>query len=409
MKSYNITLLLNRDYMNNTKENTAKSPEKLATVQNAGIIDSLLLMPFKKVALDLLVFFIINTIVIYCVLFFISDTSIAMLGVIWVGIIAWRGGILAGLISCFVIYFSNFIAVNSPPHNLLPIQYYIDNRIPGFLIGLMQCLICGSVVGYISTLVHKLQEEVGLRKKIQVDLEQKIAELDAFGRTIAHDLKNPLMVINLSIASLVKEFASIENTKAKQKLNFINDGTKHMINIIESILVLAGIKKIDQSEIGAFPMSECVDEALRRIAYNIEENGIQIQKPLDWPSVAGYSPWITEVWVNYLTNGIKYGGNPSTNRKPALELGYNIIQKNGKHNSDYVRFWVKDNGEGISREKAATLFKEFTRLHSTEYEGYGLGLSIVKTIVEKSKGEVGVESEEGKGSVFYFTLPAKEN
>lgn len=395
--------------MNNTKENTVKSPEKMATVQNSGILDSLLLMPYNKVALDLLIFFTINTIVVYSTLFFISDTSIAMLGVIWVGIIAWRGGILAGVISCFVIYFSNFIAVNSPPHNLLPIQYYMDNKIPGFLIGLVQCLICGSVVGYISTLVHKLQDEINLRNKIQIDLEQKIAELDAFGRTIAHDLKNPLMVINLSIASLVKEFASIENKKAKQKLNFINDGTKHMMNIIESILVLAGIKKINQSEFGAFPMSECVDEALRRVAYNVEENGIQIQKPLEWPSVTGYSPWITEVWVNYLTNGIKYGGNPSTSKKPALELGYNIIPKNGKHNSDYVRFWVKDNGEGISKERAATLFKEFTRLHSTEYEGYGLGLSIVKTIVEKSKGEVGVESEEGKGSLFYFTLPAKVN
>jgi signal transduction histidine kinase len=77
---------------------------------------------------------------------------------------------------------------------------------------------------------------------------------------------------------------------------------------------------------------------------------------------------------------------------------------NSSDKAGYIRFWVKDNGEGIEPEKISTLFKEFTRLHSAG-EGHGLGLSIVKSIVDKFRGSVGVESDVGNGSLFYFTLP----
>jgi signal transduction histidine kinase len=87
-------------------------------------------------------------------------------------------------------------------------------------------------------------------------------------------------------------------------------------------------------------------------------------------------------------------------KRPFIELGYDKPE-----NSRHIRFWVKDNGEGIAKDKESTLFKEFTRLHIGNKEGHGLGLSIVKTIIDKFNGAVGVESELGKGSLFYFTLP----
>jgi two-component system sensor histidine kinase/response regulator len=74
-----------------------------------------------------------------------------------------------------------------------------------------------------------------------------------------------------------------------------------------------------------------------------------------------------------------------------------------------VRFWVRDNGDGLTEEEQENLFTEFTRLHQVRAEGYGLGLSIVRRIVEKLGGDVGVESEVGAGSLFYFTLPADES
>jgi signal transduction histidine kinase len=366
------------------------------------------LIPAKKVFTEIVFLSLINFVMIYSLLFFIPDTAIAMIGVFWVGIIAWRGGILAGLLSCLLINFSTGCGIFAPPHdNHIYIQLYFANRIPGYVIGLFQNLFCASIVGYISTLVHKLRAEVQLRKDIQKDLEKNIAELDAFGHTVAHDLKNPLTIISMSINVLLSDFEKCNDAKTKKKLSFINSSTTQMINIIESILMLAGLKKIDPSDFTFFPISQSIDEALKRLAYNIEENSVIIHKPHEWPSVSGYAPWITEVWVNYINNAIKYGGNPTQGLKPVVELGYDRPQINTNSDIKQIRFWVKDNGEGIDIKKSASLFKEFTRLHSSEYEGHGLGLSIVKAIVDKFGGTVGVESEQGKGSLFYFTLPEK--
>jgi signal transduction histidine kinase len=370
-------------------------------------LKKIFIKPVKKVLIDLEVFCLINLVLIYCLLFITHDTTVAMLGVIWVAIIAWRGGVYAGVLGCVLIYISNFAAINIPPHKNIPIQYYFDNRIPGFIIGVSQCLVTGLIVGYISTLFHKLREEISLREKIQKDLEQNIAELDAFGHTVAHDLKNPLTVVYMSISSLINDFECSNDVKTKKKLSFINDGTKNMINIIESILLLAGIKKIDQNKFNVFSISKSVEAALKRLDYNIRINDVKIVKPDKWPSVFGFAPWITEVWVNYISNAIKYGGSPVMNIKPVIELGYDKPEINRAAKSEYIRFWVKDNGEGIAGDKVATLFKEFTRLHTNEQEGYGLGLSIVKSIIEKCSGAVGVENNVEKGSLFFFTLPTK--
>jgi two-component system, sensor histidine kinase and response regulator len=104
---------------------------------------------------------------------------------------------------------------------------------------------------------------------------------------------------------------------------------------------------------------------------------------------------VAEVWANYLSNAIKYGGDP-----PRAELGADL-PADGR-----VRFWVRDNGPGLSPEDQARLFAPFERLHQVRAQGHGLGLSIVRRIVEKLGGEVGVESAVGQGSTFWFTLPA---
>lgn len=365
-----------------------------------------IIKPMKNILIDSGIYFLINVVLLYSSLFFTTDTSVAMVGVVWVGIIAWRGGVYAGLIGCGAIVISNIAVMNIPPHNTIPMAYYFNNRIPGFIIGFAQCFITGLIVGYISTLYHKLRFEIQLREKVQKDLENTVAELDAFGHTIAHDLKNPLMVINISIDSLINDFKSSNNASVKKKIAFINDGTKNMIKIIESILLLAGIKKIDPKEFKAFSISESVDDALKRLEFDLQSHDVQVVKPGNWPAVIGYAPWITEVWVNYISNAIKYGGNPALKKKPVIELGYDKPGNGYFGNSDSIRFWVKDNGEGIAQDKIGALFKEFSRLQVQGREGNGLGLSIAKSIIDKCTGSVGVESDAGKGSLFYFTLPS---
>lgn len=271
--------------------------------------------------------------------------------------------------------------------------------------GVLQTLTCGLVVGYISTLVHLFKIEIHLREETQQDLEQKNAELNAFGHTVAHDLKNPLMVINVSIESLIKELSDTGSARTKKMMTFIQSSTSHMINIIESLLLFAGIKKINEQDFTVFPISQCVDAALTRLEYDIELNHVSISKVDNWPSVFGFAPWVIEVWVNYINNAIKYGGNKSMQISPQIELGFDMMNNKPDSNQQYIRFWVKDNGDGVPEDKAETLFQEFSRLHSTQYEGHGLGLSIVKSVTEKLGGTVGVEKNKDRGSCFFFTLP----
>lgn len=112
----------------------------------------------------------------------------------------------------------------------------------------------------------------------------------------------------------------------------------------------------------------------------------------------GYAPWIEEIWTNYLGNAIKYGGKP-----PKIKVGFEII-------NNCVKFWVKDNGDGLTKEEQPKLFSKYVRLAPKKAEGYGLVLSIVKSIADKLDQSVGVESSgvKGEGSLFYFSLPLQK-
>jgi signal transduction histidine kinase len=147
-------------------------------------------------------------------------------------------------------------------------------------------------------------------------------------------------------------------------------------------------------------MANIVDEARLRLSDLIEERQAEIVLPeaSAWPVALGHAEWIVEVWVNYFSNAIKYGGQP-----PCMKLGAEA-QPDGM-----VRFWARDNGHGLSPEEQARLFTPFTRLNQVRAKGHGLGLSIVRRIVEKLGGQVGVESRIGQGSSFFFTLPSAVN
>ena len=144
-------------------------------------------------------------------------------------------------------------------------------------------------------------------------------------------------------------------------------------------------------------MNEILRESKKRLSDLAAEYNAEIHEPQNWPKALGHAPWVEEVWVNYLSNAIKYGA-----AKPDIIIGADNPE------NDMVRFWIKDNGDGISAEDQSKLFKKHVRLHPEKAGGYGLGLSIVKRIVEKLSGSVGVESTgvPGEGDVFWFKLPA---
>jgi len=246
---------------------------------------------------------------------------------------------------------------------------------------------------------QQILEQKQLLQERTIELEKHNLELDAFAYTVAHNLKNPLNAIMVLSELLLTDCVTSKSHKTLNNLKVIIQAGQQMFNIINAILLLAGVSKRSKVQIELLNMKSLVNHViLERLHNTLQEYHATIEITDHWPMALGYAPWLEEVWFNYLTNGCKYGGHP-----PKLQIGGELLRNNK------ARFWVKDNGIGLDSQSQAQLFTPFTRLHQKTVEGHGLGLVIVKQIIEKLGGEVGVESIAGQGSQFYFTLPVVIN
>ena len=231
------------------------------------------------------------------------------------------------------------------------------------------------------------------------ELEVRNRELNAFSHTIAHDLKNP--VTNLDMIAQVLLFQSshdaLDSAYLQEKLHDIQIVTHKMNQMIEGLLLLA---RLPESDIIAtqVEMSQVVESAIHRFQHELSQRAITIEVEGALPPVCGYDIWLEEVVANLISNAIKYMGNG--NPQPQITIrGYLQDSK--------VRYEVCDNGVGIPTEHQAQLFEMFSRFHENEAAGLGIGLSIVLRIITRLNGEVGLESEVGQGSTFWFTLPTQ--
>ncbi len=260
----------------------------------------------------------------------------------------------------------------------------------------------GHITHYIA-----IKEDITEIKQAQEALRQyaeqlaaQNAELDAFAHTVAHDLKNPIGLIIGFSEALIDDWETMPPEDASKALRHIFRAGKKLDTIIEELMLLAGVRK---QEITPQPldMGSVVRESIKSLQILIQDRHAQIalRDEATWPVAFGYAPWIEEVWANYISNAIKYGGRP-----PHIELGADLPLLSG----GMARFWVRDNGPGLSAEAQVALFTPFARLDQVRVKGHGLGLSIVRRIVEKLGGQAGVESQPGQGSTFFFTLPTRE-
>jgi signal transduction histidine kinase len=241
------------------------------------------------------------------------------------------------------------------------------------------------------------QGEQALRQRV-IELEARIEDLEAFARNVAHALQTPVSHIALLAELLKQEYlGEPPNEEIDHCLKLILQNGLKMKTLIDGLFLLAGVCK-KNVEMTPLDMVSIVAEAQEQLTFLIKEFRAEISAPVTWPKALGYRPWVEEVWVNYLSNAIKYGGRP-----PRLELGATVL------GTGEVRFWVRDNGPGLTPEEQAQLFTPFTRLKPHCADGYGVGLSIVRSIVERLGGQVGVKSQVGGGSTFTFTLPVSRN
>ncbi|MCI0711515.1 MAG: PAS domain-containing sensor histidine kinase [Chloroflexi bacterium] len=240
-------------------------------------------------------------------------------------------------------------------------------------------------------IVAALFRNITEQKEVETALVQHNLELDAFAHTVAHDLKNPLGLLAGFADVLVSEIGEEDN-----KLNLLGEKIREYalrsIHIVDEILLLSSVRREDVvlEPIDMQPLLYEVLEQLQPVT-NMYRGLIRLPERL--PAAWGKTSWVEEVWINYLSNALKYGGS-----HPSISIGADLLE------DGMVRYWVQDNGPGIPEEKQEDLFIEFNQLTQARTQGYGLGLSIVRRIVEKLGGEVGVESKHGEGSIFYFTL-----
>jgi len=237
-------------------------------------------------------------------------------------------------------------------------------------------------------------QDISEQKQSHEEREKLIKELDDFGHTVAHDLKNPLGTI-LGFAQVLTEYGdTLPSETLQDSLRSISLTAQNMNNIIEELMLLAGVRK-GEVVISTLDMESIVSEVRLRLTNLIDQYRPEIILPDAWPTARGYAPWVGEVWANYISNALTYGGEP-----PRVQLGATTLP------GETVRFWVRDNGAGLTPEQLASLFTPFSKLAQVRAKGHGLGLSIVQRLVERLNGQVGVDSEVGKGSTFWFTLPA---
>jgi signal transduction histidine kinase len=245
-----------------------------------------------------------------------------------------------------------------------------------------------------------------LQKQLKTQLDEvqiRNEELDSFAHTVAHDLKSPLTSIILNLFSIQRKWRVMSEERMQRTIDDVVIDTRRLVRIIDELLLLASVRK-EQVRASSLDMTDIVSKSLQPLENIVQEKQVEIILPESWPQSIGYAPWIEEVWANYINNAIKYGGSP-----PRVELGadYPFPVQSGEDEQPNVqaRFWVRDNGRGLTLKERKRLFTPFERLDQISVKGYGLGLSIVRRIIEKLGGQVGVESEVGAGSTFWFTLP----
>jgi K+-sensing histidine kinase KdpD len=207
-------------------------------------------------------------------------------------------------------------------------------------------------------LLQELRERTDELQQRTVQLQAQNQELDAFAHTVAHDLKSPVTSIVGYSTMLEATYAELPEESLLTCLRAIAEGGEKMSRIVDGLLLLSGVRK-KQVETEPLDTARIVAEAMHRLEILIEESQAEIILPETWPVALGYASWVEEVWVNYLSNAIKYGGQP-----PRVELGATV--QSGDDAPPTVCFWMRDNGPGLTSEAQERLFVPFTQLEQVK-------------------------------------------
>jgi len=241
---------------------------------------------------------------------------------------------------------------------------------------------------------RKLAEEA-LKEKTE-ELARSNQDLEQFAYVASHDLQEPLRMVTSYVQLLAQRYKDKLDSDADEFIGFAVDGAIRMWKLINDLLTYSRVGT-RAKELEPTDCETVLNQSLNDLKVAIEERGAVVtHDPL--PTVMADHPQLGQLFQNLIGNAIKFRGN----EPPRVHVS-------ASRNDNGWTFSVRDNGIGIAPEYAERIFIIFQRLHGwKEYAGTGIGLAICKKIVERHGGRIWVESEVGKGTTFYFTLPASK-
>ena len=242
-----------------------------------------------------------------------------------------------------------------------------------------------------------LEQDLAHRQSLIEELETKNAELERFTYTVSHDLKSPLVTITGFLGYVEKDALAGNTEKVKSSIVRIQNAAQKMQKLLNDLLELSRVGRLmNQPE--NLPFTEIAREALDQVRGRLEANRIRIEMADALPVVHGDRIRLVEVMQNLVDNAAKFSRNAPD---PLITIGWN-----GNTEKGFPIFFVRDNGIGIAPQYPEKVFGLFDKLDPTA-EGTGVGLTLVKRIIEVHGGKIWIESQPGSGATFYFSLPGE--
>ncbi len=255
----------------------------------------------------------------------------------------------------------------------------------------------GGIGGAIATALHTQGATVAISGRNESklnELESANQELSAFNHTVSHDLRSPLRGISTLAEILQMEFQENLPDEAKGLLSRIVLSTTKIHTLVEDLLEFSKVGRIEINKENVL-MNELIDKIVLELVPKDPENKTSVQIDNLSECVCD-KQLIQQVWVNFISNALKYSAKKEN---PLIRIG------NYFKNNEQIYF-IRDNGAGFDMTYYKKLFGVFSRLHTEqEFTGTGVGLSIVKRIIERHGGKVWAEGNPGSGATFYFSLP----
>lgn len=253
------------------------------------------------------------------------------------------------------------------------------------------------IIAFLSERIEKVRSLNELNNQLleeQNKLEDANQELEAFAYSVSHDLRVPLRAIDGFSRILVEDYQDELDDEGERLINIIRDNTKKMGQLIDDILQLsrAGRQEINLTQLDIESIFQNVFNELKQS--NEDRNIVLEMEPL--PKVYADRTLLQQVISNLLSNSFKF---TNTRETAKIKVGFEVGKK------EYI-YYVKDNGVGFNMKYSDKLFGLFQRLHGqNEFDGTGVGLSIVQRIIRRHGGDVWAEGKVDEGATFYFSLP----